>query len=156
MLDQLRRVMFRWHVRPERVIADTTYGTLENIRALEGEEGIRAYVPLPDWEHKTAYYGPAQFTYDAEHDRYVCPQGALLHLYRREVKAQKAEYRAEAAICNRCPRKAACTPSDHGRQVHRSFHADYLDRVRGYHETEAYKKAMRKRKVWIEPGALVY
>jgi hypothetical protein len=23
--------------------------------------------------------------------------------------------------------------------------------VRGYHETEAYKKAMRKRKVWIEP-----
>ena len=67
------------------------------------------------------------------------------------MKAQKAEYRAEAAICNRCPRKAACTPSDHGRQVHRSFHADYLDRVRGYHETEAYQKAMRKRKVWIEP-----
>jgi len=23
--------------------------------------------------------------------------------------------------------------------------------VRAYHETEAYKKAMRKRKVWIEP-----
>ena len=39
----------------------------------------------------------------------------------------------------------------HGRQVHRSFHAEYLDRVRGYHETEAYQKAMRKRKVWIEP-----
>jgi transposase len=151
MLDQLRRVMFRWRVRPERVIADTTYGTLENIRALEGEEDIRAYVPLPDWEHKTAYYGPAQFTYDVEHDRYVCPQGALLHLYRRELKAQKAEYRAEAAICNRCPRKPECTPSDHGRQVHRSFHANYLERVRGYHETQEYQKAMRKRKVWIEP-----
>ena len=60
MLDQLRRVQFRWRLRPRRVIADTTYGTLENIRALEGEQGIRAYVPLPDWEHKTAYYGPAQ------------------------------------------------------------------------------------------------
>jgi hypothetical protein len=31
------------------------------------------------------------------------------------------------------------------------LHAEYLDRVRGYHDTEAYKKAMRKRKVWIEP-----
>jgi hypothetical protein len=26
-----------------------------------------------------------------------------------------------------------------------------MERVRGYHETEAYQKAMRKRKVWIEP-----
>ncbi len=57
-LGQLRRVMFRWRVRPERVIADTTYGTIDNIRALEGEEGIRAYVPLPDWEHQRPYYGP--------------------------------------------------------------------------------------------------
>jgi transposase len=151
MLDQLRRVMFRWRVRPKRVIADTTYGTIDNIRALEGDEGIRAYVPLPDWEHKTAYYGPAQFTYDAERDLYACPEGTPLHPYRRELKAEKIEYRAEAAICNACPMKAACTPSDHGRQVHRSFHVEYLDRVRGYHETEGYQKAMRKRKVWIEP-----
>ena len=26
-----------------------------------------------------------------------------------------------------------------------------LDRVRGYHESEAYKKAYRKRTVWVEP-----
>jgi hypothetical protein len=26
-----------------------------------------------------------------------------------------------------------------------------LDRVRGYHETEDYKKAYRKRSVWVEP-----
>ncbi len=151
MLDQLRRVIFRWQVRPKRVIADTTYGTIDNIRALEGEEGIRAYVPLPDWEHQRAYLGPSRFTYDGERDVYICPEGTLLHPYRRELKAEKVEYRAEASICNACPRKAECTPSDQGRQVHRSFHAEYLDRVRGYHETEDYKKAMRKRKVWIEP-----
>lgn len=38
-----------------------------------------------------------------------------------------------------------------GRLVVRSLHAAFLERVRGYHETEAYKKAMRKRKVWVEP-----
>ena len=151
MLDLLRRVMFRWRLRPRRVIADTTYGTIENIRALEGEEDIREDVPLPDWEHQRPYYGPAQFTYDCEHDVYVCPQGILMHPFRRSFQQERVQYRAEAAICNACPAKAACTPSDEGRVVHRSFHAEYMERVHGYHETEPYKKAMRKRKVWIEP-----
>jgi hypothetical protein len=35
--------------------------------------------------------------------------------------------------------------------IHRSLYADYLERVRSYHATEAYQKAMRKRQVWVEP-----
>ncbi len=31
-----------------------------------------------------------------------------------------------------------------------SFYADYLDRVRAYHATAAYRKAMRKLQVWVE------
>ena len=151
MLDQLRRVLFRWRVRPKRVIADTTYGTIDNIRALESEEGICAYVPLPDWEHQRPYFGPAQFVYDAERDLYTCPQGALLRPFRRSYTQERVQYRAETATCNACPVKADCTPSAHGRVVHRSFHAQYLERVRSYHATEDYQKAMRKRKVWIEP-----
>jgi hypothetical protein len=60
-------------------------------------------------------------------------------------------YRAEAAICNACPLKTACTQSNQGRQVHRCLYAEYLDRVRAYHQTPAYEKAMAKRKVWVEP-----
>ena len=60
-------------------------------------------------------------------------------------------YRGEAAVCNACPVKAKCTTSDHGRKVQRSFYIDYLEKVRGYHATEAYKKAIRKRQVWVEP-----
>ncbi len=150
LLDQLRRAIFRWKLRPKRLIADTTYGTIENIRALE-EQGIHAFVPLSDRERRTPYYGPARFSYDAERDVYLCPQGEPLRPSRREQKAEKTEYRADAATCNACPVKAACTPSEHGRQVHRSFHADHLERVRGYHETEAYKAAMAKRKAWVEP-----
>ena len=52
----------------------------------------------------------------------------------------------------RLPGQGAAAPtSDRGRIIQRSLHADYLDRVRGYHATEAYKKAMRKRQVWVEP-----
>jgi hypothetical protein len=60
-------------------------------------------------------------------------------------------YRGEAAVCNACPVKASCTTSDHGRKVQRSFSIDYLEKVRGYHATEPYKKAIRKRQVWVEP-----
>lgn len=150
MLDLLRRVRFRWRVKPQRVIADTTYGTADNIRAIE-ESGIRAYVPLPDWEQRTPYYGASHFTYDAQRDVYLCPQGATLRRRNANTTRQCVHYRADAAVCNACPVKAACTTGKAGRQIVRSFHATYLERVRGYHTTEAYQKAMRKRKVWIEP-----
>jgi hypothetical protein len=47
--------------------------------------------------------------------------------------------------------ESQCTPSDRGRQLHRSFHAAAMERVKRYQETAAYQKAMRKRKVWVEP-----
>jgi transposase len=150
MLDLLWHVSFRRRVRPNQATGDTAYGTIEIIKALE-DAHIRAYVPLPDWEHMTPFYGSSRFSYDAEHDRYLCPQGQLLLPSRREYQAQKVEYRADATTCNACPLKAQCTSSNHGRQLHRSFFADYLERVKGYHQTDAYQKAMNKRKVWVEP-----
>jgi hypothetical protein len=84
-------------------------------------------------------------------DEYRCP--ASHRLVRERVKATEGVivYRADAGTCNVCPLKANCTESNRGRIVHRSLYADYLDKVRGYHATEAYKKAMRKRQVWVEP-----
>ncbi len=150
MLDLLWHVYFRWRVRPKQATGDTAYGTIENIKGLE-DAHIRAYVPLPDWEYMTGFFGPSKFSYDAQHDRYLCPQGQLLVPFRMEYKAQKVEYRADAATCNACPLKAQCTSSNQGRQLHRSFYADYLERVKGYHQSFAYQKAMNKRKVWVEP-----
>ena len=148
--DLLWRVRFRWRLRPRQVTGDTTYGTIENIVAVE-REGIRAYVPLPDWGSRTAFYGPEAFVYDAERDVYVCPRGTA----RRRWGALHAErvirYQAPAAACNTCPVKAQCTPGHGGRAVRRSFDEAYLDRVRRYHVTEPYLKAMRKRAVWVEP-----
>lgn len=69
----------------------------------------------------------------------------------RKYDERITRYRADASTCNSCPRKSECTPGSGGRQVRRSFDEEYLERVRGYHETGAYKKAMRKRQVWVEP-----
>jgi Transposase DDE domain len=150
MLDLLRRVQFRWHLHPERAVGDAKYGTVENIRALE-DAGIRAYVPLPDFDRRTPYFGASHFAYDPEQDRYRCPQGQPLPRRRVKHTEEVVVYRAEAAACNGCSLKERCTASAAGRQVRRSFHAASLDRVRAYHETASYRKAMRKRAVWVEP-----
>jgi hypothetical protein len=47
--------------------------------------------------------------------------------------------------------KSQCTGSANGRQVFRPFDQSYIDKVKGYRELPAYEKALRKRKVWMEP-----
>jgi hypothetical protein len=142
MLDLLWRVCFRWKLRPARAVGDTTYGTAENIRALE-DAGICAYVPLPNWEERTPFYGPSRFAYDSVRDEYRCPEGQSLARLRTTYTEEVVVYRAAAATCNA---KAACTGSSSGRQVRRSFHAEYLDRVRAYHQRSACSTSARVRR----------
>ena len=53
--------------------------------------------------------------------------------------------------CNGCPLKSKCTNSPKGRWLSRGLEEQYLDRVRAYRQTAAYRKALRKRAVWVEP-----
>jgi transposase len=149
-VDQLRRTMFRYRLRPRRVIGDTTYGTVENLQALE-DEGIKAFMPLPDWEKSSPYYRSSEFTYDAEQDVYRCPQGELLTLRWTDQQGKRKQYRADPVVCKACPLREQCTKNRRGRVIYRPFHAELLERVRVYHQTPAFQKAMRKRSVWVEP-----
>jgi transposase len=150
MPDLLWRTCFRWKLRPRQVTGDTTYGTTEIIVAVE-DAGIRAYVPLPDFDRRTAFFGKGTFAYDPNRDIYHCPGGQELRFRKHKYTERTRVYQAPAAACNACRLKAQCTDSSKGRQVKRGFDEAYLDRVRGYHVTEAYQKAMRKRQVWVEP-----
>jgi hypothetical protein len=66
-LDMVWRACFRFQIWPRSATGDTTYGTVEIIRALE-DAGIRAYVPLTDWDKRTSFFGRECFIYDAEAD----------------------------------------------------------------------------------------
>ncbi len=149
-LDQLRRTRFRSHLRPWRVIGDTTYATVENLQALENE-GIAAFMPLPDWEKSSPYFRASDFTYDAQQDRYLCPRGEPLPLRWTDEKGKRKQYRADPAACRSCPLREECTANRRGRIIYRPFHAELLERVRMTHQTPAFAKAMRKRSVWVEP-----
>jgi transposase len=151
MRDLLWRVCFRRKLRPHQVTGDTTYGTVENIVAVE-DAGIRAYVPLPDWgSRRPAFLSQDDFAYDAANDQYRCPEGSVLRRETAKYGEGVVVYRGDPATCNACPRKTGCTTSNRGRIVHRSLYVNYLERVKSDHQMPGYQKAMGKRKVWIEP-----
>ncbi|MFQ5811434.1 MAG: IS1182 family transposase, partial [Armatimonadota bacterium] len=150
MLDLARWVRFRWRLRPKQATGDKTYATLENIKGLE-DDGLKAYVPLPDWSRRTGLYGPDKFTYLPERDVYLCPQGQELSRTRAKYTESVHIYQARAGVCHACPVKSACTDSAKGRLIHRPFDQAYIERVRRYHETAACQRAIRKRQSWLEP-----
>ena len=150
MLDLIWRARFRWKLWPRQVTGDTKYGTVDNLVALE-REGLHAYLPLPDYSQRTPFFGKETFQYEAEQDAYRCPNGALLHFKSYLHHEGLKRYRADATTCNSCPLKARCTDSDQGRTLLCSVNEAVVDRVRAYAPLEAYKKAIRKRSVWVEP-----
>ena len=150
MLDLLWRTRFRWGARVRRVTGDATYGTIENIAAVE-KAGIRAYVSMADFEKKSPYYGKSSFAYDRERDLYGCPRGEPLRLYTHSYTERVTKYRADPESCRACPLKPECTPGVGGRLLIRSFDKEFLERVVAYRQTEPYRKALRKRRVWVEP-----
>ena len=73
--------------------------------------------------HRAQRYAHVGFAYDAELDRYECPQGELLTLDTFDGRNKLAIYKAPASTCNECVLKEFCTPHDHGRRVYRSLAA---------------------------------
>src|SRR5260370_519076 len=140
MLDLLWRVRFRWKLWPRQVTGDRKYGTEHNIAAIEREH-IHAYIPLPDHDHRTEFFSPERFRYEAARDIYICPAGKELHFVQGQSTDRQRRYRAYVKDCNACPLQAQCTPNKQGRSLCRSVDEEYLDRVRAYQPTKAYKKA---------------
>ncbi len=71
--------------------------------------------------HRAQRYAHNGFAFDAELDRYECPQGELLTLHTFDDRNKLAIYKAPASSCNACVLKSFCTPHDEGRHVYRSL-----------------------------------
>ena len=153
-LDVLWQTRFRWHLPINRAVADTKFGTTDNVVQVE-TNGIRAFMPLHADAKRTTNkgntFGSQHFHFDAERNVYICPQGELLRFWTRDRYTQRLVYKACDTVCQACLVKAQCKTGKSGRRVGHSMFKALLDRVRAYHATPAYKKAMRKRQVWIEP-----
>ena len=94
-------------------LADGGYYESTGLKECE-EEGITVYVPVPDKSagiRSRGRYSLDEFTYDAEGDRYYCPQGKRLTPCRKPVVRSGKRYvlyRSRSVDCKACSMRKYC------------------------------------------------
>ena len=138
----------RFGLYPERLAADSAYGSGEMLNWLVHEKGIEPHIPVFDHSQRNDdTFSRADFTYDHESDVYVCPAGKLLSTKGTVVNdGTTLLYRASKYDCDACPLKPKCCPKEPARKVPRSIHEGARDMARNIAKTDAYAESRRERK----------
>ncbi len=104
------RLKYRLHKQGliwRNCVADTGYSSGENYAFLEAE-GLESFIP----PHGTYKGGAQGFSYNKEHDHYVCPQGKTIPFKKvfieKKNHTKKKEYRASKRVCIDCPIRLEC------------------------------------------------
>ena len=156
MQTMLDRTNDTFGIKPERMIADTAYGTGPLLEWLVHERGIAPHIPVVDKSGRTdRTFERADFTFDDENNLYICPGGKELKQSRRAFttpripKADKygiLRYRARKVDCDNCQLKSRCCPKEPHRKVTRSIHEPSRDVARKIAQTIDYAISCKLRK----------
>jgi transposase len=136
-----------WQGRaPDSVAADTTYGNGEFLQWL-ADRSITPYMRTRDSVHRknSPFYGPEQFTYQPESNRYICPAGQVLNYGGRNQRNRTYAYIGTRKRCGACALKAQCTS---GAFRYLAIHMDEpaRQRARELAKTPEFAHAQRQRK----------
>ncbi len=135
--DMIVRTRDRFNLHPDKLVADTAYGSAKMLSWLVEEEGIDPYIPVIDKsQRKDGTFSREDFVYDPESDAYTCPGGKRLVQFRRTYKKPRSSidqedlmrYRASKKDCNICLLKSRCCPKEPARKILRSIHEGDLYR----------------------------
>ncbi|WP_227287172.1 IS1182 family transposase [Boseongicola sp. H5] len=150
----LNRVKAKFDLHPERLIADTAYGTGPLLGRLVDRK-IAPHIPVFDKAGRSdGTWSRADFEWDAENDQYICPEGHALKQFRRNYSDPNrgptgkgtARYRALKDVCQACPSKAKCCPNADARKITREEHEDARQVARDIAKTRQYDISMKLRK----------
>jgi len=151
----IARTQDRFGVWPERLAADTGYGSAEMLAWLVHERDIHPHIPVFDKSVRhDGTFERADFSYDTERDVYTCPAGEELRRYWHEGRAAKEQqpaddlyrYRTRKAACDACALRPRCCPNSPQRKILRSIHEGARDLARDIATTDAYVTSRRERK----------
>ena len=149
------RVEDRFDLKPERLIADTAYGTAPMLGWMVEEKGIEPHVPVWDrTERKDGTFQREDFRWDEEANEYRCPADKPLRSQWRPFKKPRTHitkadtiiYLANKHDCTGCPLKSRCCPNVPVRKIARSLHEGARDLARQIASTPAYERSRCERK----------
>ena len=143
----IERVEERFEVKPKHLIGDTAYGAAPMLGWLVQEKRIEPHIPVWDKaERQDGTLSRSNFVFDAEQDRYTCPEGKHLDTTGHATLEGTVLYRSKNLECASCPLKPRCCPNTPNRRIARSIHEASRAVARSLANTEAYRVSRKKRK----------
>jgi len=151
----LERTEERFGLKPDYLVADTAYGSADNLAWLVKQKQITPHIPVFDKSARTdGTFSRSDFTFDPEADRYTCPAGKELVQFRRAYAVPRTgvaadgtrRYRASKKDCDVCHLKARCCPNAVARKIPRDLDEDSRDIARALAGTPEFEAACRRRK----------
>jgi hypothetical protein len=144
MIDRTEK---RFGVKPQRLAADTAYGSAPTLDWLVNDKKIAPHIPVIDMaKREDGIFSREDFTYDKVCDVYICPAGKLLTTTGRIRDDELRPYRASKLDCDICPLKMQCCPKDMSRKILRSIYEEARDVARAIARTSAFEQSGRDRK----------
>jgi hypothetical protein len=81
----IERTEERFGLKPERLAADTAYGSAPTLDWLVNEKGIAPHIPVIDKsKREDGTFSREDFTFDKERNIYICPAGKVPHHDRQD------------------------------------------------------------------------
>ena len=144
----IERTEERFGFKPERLAADTAYGSAANLNWLVNEKEIAPHIPVIDKsKREDGTFSREDFTFDKARDIYICPAGkAPDDNGHGQHRSCDALHRTRAACvglarssqnaARTCPRAGSCA----------DVNEDARDVARALAKTEAFEQSCRDRK----------
>ena len=134
-------------LKPERLAADTAYGSAANLNWLVNDKKIAPHIPVIDKsKREDGSLSRDDFTFDRERNVYVCPEGKVLTTTGAVGNDHTLRYFALKRDCDACSLKPRCCPKTPSRKITRDVHEDARNVARALAKTEAFEQSRRDRK----------
>src|SRR5215831_2645759 len=142
----IERTEQRMGLKPQRLAADTAYGTSKFLGWLVGA-GITPQIPVWDKSaREDGTFARGDFTFDPERNIYTCPAGKVLKTTGNVGDDHMLRYLASKRDCDACPLKPQCCPRMLFRKVTRDLNEDARDLARALMRTSEFDKSRDERK----------
>ena len=147
------RTRERFGLKPNRLAADTAYGTGRMLGWLRDQD-IEPHIPVWDKSlRKDGTFSRADFRYDVARDVYICPNDKTLKTTGKVLSDNTRRYLASTYDCAVCPMKARCCSNTPQRKVPRDVHEDARDYARSLAGTESPVRTQEGRDAVRPPQA---
>jgi hypothetical protein len=141
----INRTQETFGLKLKRLAADTAYGTGKLLAWLL-EKDITPHIPVWErYERTDGMFSRLDFTYDAERDVYICPNGRFLRTTGTVHDGRARNYLSQSGECRVCELKERCTRGPF-RKITRDINEKARDHVRTLMGTPEFEQSSDERK----------